>query len=194
MLIAVERDQAPSVSAGAWPAPCRLAPRPGAHCSPHPLRPRAAPSTAPTCFPDLHSQFGELALQDRLLLLRHAAFLLLSIFHLSALCTLQGLHFHGNCPILLLSCTRGSPWPRLGPSLAATIRGFHRETCYTVREDMRFRGSLCFLSVTRHRGSLLSPGSPGPPEMSGRFQCSPGLDRDGSLGGSWGREDRHKHK
>lgn len=59
-------------------------------------------TTVLACFANLNRQFGELALQDTLLFLWNTGLLFLSVLYLPSLCTLQGLHLHGNTPILLL--------------------------------------------------------------------------------------------
>ncbi len=96
----------------------------------HMTSPRNWPHEVPrTCFANLYSQFGEFALQYRLLLLGHVGFFLLSLLHFSALRTLQRLHLHGNSSILLFGWWAGHELASLhmdNKSVMSQLRGIVR--------------------------------------------------------------------
>ncbi len=98
----------------------------------HMTSPRNWPHEVPrTCFANLYSQFGEFALQYRLLLLGHVGFFLLSLLHFSALRTLQRLHLHGNSSILLFGWWAGHELASLhmdNKSVMSQLRGIVNET------------------------------------------------------------------
>ncbi len=72
-----------------------------------------------TCFANLYSQFGQFALEDRLLFLWQAGFLLLLC--ISSLVTVQRLHFHCST-ILCFSCSKEQERAVKWNGLAVTLK------------------------------------------------------------------------